>query len=44
MRPRLLEVVAVRPQGRVRFGPKLEGHPLDFDILTPDGLLQRKLR
>ena len=44
LRPRPLEVVAFGPQRRVRLGPKLEGHPLDLDILPPDGLVQRELR
>jgi len=39
-----MEVIALGMQGRVRFGPKLERHPLDLDILTPDGFLERKLR
>jgi hypothetical protein len=44
LRPRPLEVIAFGPQRRVRFGRKLEGHPLDLDLPAPDGLLKRKLR
>jgi hypothetical protein len=42
--PRLLQVIAVRSQGRLRLGPQLERPPFDLDVFARDCLRQRKLR